>query len=340
MQIQSILRLRANNNSFLLKQKPFLVIQEGFLFTCLFAITKTLTDSFYLSIDINDMFALNHLILHFFMRILRFPLFIAFFLISCTSNFGKLSKSTDYNYKLKKADEYFSVKKYKFAEQLYVDLFPVFKGTEKFEELYYKYAYCSYYLKNYSDAENLFKGFLEVFPNSNKADEIAYMHAYMFYLQSPKIELEQINTQKAIGMMQSFIISHPGSARLKDATEIIEKSRTKLEQKEYKNATLYYNLQQYRAAGTVFNNLLNTYPESHMGDEYKLMVVKSFYQFAKLSVAEKQPERYEKVLTEYNDFTDRYPESKLLKEAENYNNLSLNHIKELQNEQAKTAAER
>ena len=88
-------------------------------------------------------------------------------------------------------------KKYKHAEELYVELFPVFKGTEKFEELYYKYAYCSYYQKNYADAENLFKGFLEVFPNSPKAEEIAYMHAYTFYLQSPKVELEQTNTAES-----------------------------------------------------------------------------------------------------------------------------------------------
>ena len=46
------------------------------------------------------------------------------------------------------------------------------------------------------------------------------------------------------------------------------------------------------------------------------------------------------MITEYNDFVDRYPESKLLKEAQEYNNLSLNHIKQIQNEQTKTPAER
>ena len=137
-------------------------------------------------------------------------------------------KSKDYEYKLKKADEYFAKKKYKNAEELYIELFSVFKGTEKFEELYYKYAYCSFYQKNYADAENLFKGFLEVFPNSTKAEEIAYMHAYTFYLQSPKVELEQINTSKGIGMMQSFINTYPNSPRIKDANEIIARAGVNL----------------------------------------------------------------------------------------------------------------
>ena len=269
--------------------------------------------------------------------LLMMPLLI---LAACNTQFSKVLKSKDYEYKLRKADEYFAKKKYKNAEELYIELFSVFKGTEKFEELYYKYAYCSFYQKNYADAENLFKGFLEVFPNSTKAEELFYMHAYTFYLQSPTVELEQINTSKAIGMMQSFITTYPNSPRVKDANEIIAKSRHKLELKEYKTAQLYYNLQQYHAAGISFVNLMNSYPESNKGEEYMLMAIKSYYQFAKLSVFDKQEERYQKVSAEYFDFADRYPESKLLKEAENYKDLSVNNIKQIQNEQIKTPAER
>ena len=267
-------------------------------------------------------------------------LFASIVFISCNNEFGKIIKSKDYDYKLKKADEYFYKKKYRQAEELYVELFPIFKGTEKFEELYYKYAYCSYFLKNYADAENLFKGFLEVFPTSPKEEEISYMRAYAFYLESPKVELEQTNTLKTIGMMQTFINTHPNSSRIKSAIDVIDKSRTKLEDKELSAAELYYKLQQYRAAGISYADLLNDYPESIHGDEYKLMIIKSYYQFAKLSIPDKQEERFQKVVTEYNDFADRYPESKLIKEAQEYSNLSLNHIKELQNEQVKTTTKR
>ncbi|MBA2250304.1 MAG: outer membrane protein assembly factor BamD [Chitinophagaceae bacterium] len=273
------------------------------------------------------------------MKIL-FGLFISVLLVSCSSKFEKILKSTDYEFKLKKADELYANKKYKQAEELYLELFPVFKGTDKFEDLYYKFAYASYYQHNYEESENNFKGFLEVFPNSPKADEIAFLHAYTFYLQSPKVELDQTNTLKAIGMMQTFINTHPGSLKIKEANDVIDKCRAKLESKEYRSAALYYKLQQYRAAGLGFSNLLFNYPESASGEEYKLMSIKSYYEFARLSVPDKQEERYEKVTTEYNDFTDRYPDSKLLKEAESYSNQSINHIKEIKNEQIKTPAER
>ena len=263
--------------------------------------------------------------------------FVFIGLYSC-SKFSKIQKSNDTSYKLQKADEFYSKKKYKNAQLLYEELFPSVKGTEKFEDLYYKWAYCFYYQKLYKDAENLFKGFLEVFPNSPRAEEVDYVRAYCYFKQSPKIELEQVNTLKSMNMMQVFINTHPGSSRIKDATAIIDEGRAKLELKEARSAQLYYNLNQFRSSGLSFNSLLNNYPESQKADEYKLMVVKSFYRFAKLSVPEKQIERFEKVTTEYLDFADRFPESKLLKEAEDYSKLSQKNIKELTNEQTSSSA--
>jgi outer membrane protein assembly factor BamD len=276
------------------------------------------------------------------MRLFKLFLASAFLLVlvSSCNKYNKVTKSKDYEYKLKMADEYFSKGKYKIAQELYEELFPVFKGTIKFEELYYKDAYCFYYMKSYADAENLFKGFLEVFPNSTKAEEVDYMRSFCFYKQSPKLELEQVNTIKAMGMMQTFINTHPGSDRNKEASEIIDKCRAKLEMKEHRAAELYYNMGQYRAAAIAFTNLTNNYPESLKGEEYKLKTVKSYYKFAKLSYEDKQIERYEKVITEYQDFIDRYPESKLLKEAESFSNLSKNNIKAIKYEQTETAAKR
>lgn len=272
-------------------------------------------------------------------KVLLAAVFLVVVVSSC-NQYNKVSKSKDYEYKLKMADQFFAQKKYKTAQQLYEELFPIFKGNIKFEELYYKDAMCFFNMKSYRDAENLFKGFLEVFPNSTKAEEVDYLHAYCFYKQSPKVELEQVNTAKAIGMMQTFINTHPGSTRIKDATAVIDKCREKLETKEYRAADLYYNLGQYRAAAIAFTNVGNNYPESLRGDEYKLKTVKSYYKFAKLSVVEKQIERYEKTISAYDDFADRYPDSKLLKDAVSYKNLSLNNIKAIKNEQTQTSAKR
>ena len=264
------------------------------------------------------------------MRLIVFIL-IAFIGLASCSEFSKVQKSNDYDYKLRMADKYYVNKKYNYALQLYDELFPLLKGQPQFEDVFYKFAYCSYYLKDWLQAENLFKQFVEVFPTSPRAEEMEYMRAYTFYRQSPKQELDQMNTQKTIGYMQTFINTHPGSTeKIKEATEIIDKCRAKLELKEYKNAELYFNLGHYRASAIAFTSLMNDFPDSEKSEEYKLQVIKSYYLFAKNSYEDKVPARMEQVISECNDFSDRFPDSKLTKDVERYRNLSLNTIKAIQ----------
>lgn len=265
-------------------------------------------------------------------------LILAMFILNgCTNQFLKVMKSHDPEYKLRIAEQYYVKKSYNKAQQLFEDVMPHFKTSKEFEDLYYKYAYCAWYQKDYLNAENLFKSYLEIFPNSTRAEEIDFMHAKCFYMQSPKPELDQTNTIKAMGMMQTFINTHPGSPRNKDATDIIDICRDKLETKDYKTAQLYYDLGQFRAAGVAFNSVLNNYPESTKADEYELMIIKSYFRFAELSIEPKQKERFEQVIDECNDFADRFPDSKLKKEAQSYLNLSQTNIKNLNNEQTKTS---
>jgi outer membrane protein assembly factor BamD len=267
------------------------------------------------------------------------PLFIiAIILGSCGGSMSKILKNPDPEYKLRMAEQYFVKKKYSKAQVLYEDVMPYFKTGKEFENIYYKYAYCAYNQKDYFNAENLFKTFLEIFPNSPRSEEVDYMRAYSFYQQSPKPELDQTNTIKAMGMMQTFINTHPGSARIKEANEIIDICRQKLEIKDNQSARLYFDMGQFRAAGVSFTNLLDNYPDSPKADEYKLMVIKSYFRYAQLSVEEKQPARYEQVINECHEFVDRFPESKLRKEAEDFLKQSQTNIKNLNNEQAKTSA--
>lgn len=265
-----------------------------------------------------------------------FVFLIILFISSC-SKFGKVLKSKDFEYKLKMANSYYDKKEFRQAQVLFEELFPVFKGTPQHEDLYYRFAYSHYNLRDYVTAENLFKGYIEIFANNPRAEEMEYMQALCFYKQSPKPELEQSNTIKAIGMFQVFINTHPESPRNKEAEEIIAKCQIKLETKEFLSAQLYYNVGQFRAAALAYTTLMNNYPDSQKSDEYKLMAIKSFYRFASMSIDEKQEERYNKVIREVEDFQDRFPESKLTKEAERYLTLSKNNLKSLNNEQTSQA---
>ncbi len=220
---------------------------------------------------------------------LAFTLLVAF--SSCSlfkkssgppTSFNKILKSTDYTFKLQMAEKYYLAKDYNHAQILYDDLYRVMKGSEHFEDIWYKYAYCAFYLKDYINAENLFKGFAEAFPNSPKTDEMEYMRAFCFWKQSPKYQLDQTNTTKAMGFMQAFIAQHPNSDKVKEATRNHRRMPGQTGEKDFEAAKLYFNLREtniayLKAATLTFNTLMNTYPDSQFSDEYKLYIIKSEY---------------------------------------------------------------
>ncbi|KAA2240555.1 outer membrane protein assembly factor BamD [Chitinophaga agrisoli] len=259
---------------------------------------------------------------------------------SCNMELRRIEKSKDFSKKLAYADKLYKKKKYTQAQLLYEELFPVYKGTDKFEPIYYNYAYCSYYVKDYVQAAFHFKNYLDAFPNSPHATEVDYMQAYCYYKQSPKVNLDQTNTVKAISAMQTYINSYPTSDKVAEANLVIELCRRKLEKKEYNSAELYYNLGYYKSAAIAFKGLQRNYPDSDKSDEYKLMAIKAYFNYAKNSIIERQKERYEEVVTEYMDFADHYPSSKIKPDAEHYYALAQTNIKTLDSETAKIEKER
>jgi len=254
---------------------------------------------------------------------------VVFALSSCSSKFQKILKNKDTDFKVKMAEQYFKEKKYSNAQQLFESVMPFIKGTPRYEELYLKFANSYYEDKDFQNAENLFKTFVEYFPNSPRTEDVEYMRAFTYYKRSPKAELDQTTTNKTIQLMQAFIDGHPTSTKAKEAAEVINACRAKLELKDYKTATLYYQLSLYRASAISYGLISDGYPDSKKSDEYKLLTLKSYFKFAENSFVDKQKERFEKVIAEYNDFLDRYSDSPLLTEAKKIKTQTDNYLNKL-----------
>lgn len=264
-------------------------------------------------------------------RIVLLVLSVGLLASSCSNKLNKLLKSKDYEYKYKMAEQYYANKNYSYAQQLFEDIFPYVKGTPRYEDMYYKFAYSYYYQKDYLNAEQLFKSFVENFPTSPKGEECDYMRAYCYFKQSPKVELDQTNTNKTMQLMQAFINTHPASPRVKDASEIIDLCREKLELKDAKGAELYYNLGFYKAAAIAYGNVSDNFPDSKRADEYKYHVIKSYFKYAEMSYEEKQTERFTKVLSECNEFAERFADSKYLDDVNKVKTQTNNALKNLKN---------
>jgi outer membrane protein assembly factor BamD len=250
---------------------------------------------------------------------------------SCQSNFEKLQKSKDFAYKLTRADQYYDKKQYTKANTLYEELLTVYKGTKNFENLYYRYAYTFYNNKEYLAASYHFKNFADLFPKSSKSEECEFLNSLCLYNISPEYTLDQSNTVKSIGELQTFVNTHPESEHVKEANKLIDESRAKLEIKDTYGAELYYKIGEYKAAAVAFEQIIRKYPDSKNTDYYDYMKIKSNHIYAQNSISEKQEERFSKIKTDYSDFIRKYPKSPFRSEVEKINSLSLASLKKIAN---------
>ena len=184
-----------------------------------------------------------------FLKALRniFFILLALTVVSC-SEYNKVMKSDDLEWKYEKALEYYEKEKYFKAYPLFEELITYFRGTSRAEDLHYKLAYIDYNLEDYMLAAHRFKQFNKTFPRSEHAEECMYMSAYSTYLMSPIFSLDQDPTYEAIDKLQIFINEYPQSDRADKATELIIKLEDKLEYKAYKAAKQYFKMEDYRAA--------------------------------------------------------------------------------------------
>lgn len=239
-------------------------------------------------------------------------------LISGCSEYNKVLKSSDIEYKYSKTMEYYNEGEYYKAYPLIEELIAFYRGTDRAEKLYYIYAYSDYYLEDYLLASHRFDKFVETFPRSDYAKECQYMAAYCQYKMSPNYSLDQDPTRKAIDKLQLYINDYPKSKRADTCTQLITELETKLEYKRYNAAKQYLKMEDYRAAYTEFDNLLSNFPDTKYREEAYFLVFKARYKLAVNSIESKKEERIDAALKAYITFVDRFPDSKSIVEAEKW----------------------
>lgn len=253
------------------------------------------------------------------MRKYVFPAFLLLLIsfTGCKSKFEKLRASNNLAKKYEEAVKLYEEEKYSKALILFEDLMLKYRGRSEAEDLYYFNAYTHYRLKDYISARYHFKQFATTFPYSNRAEEARFMSAYSYYLDSPRSSLDQENTRKAIDELQLFVNIYPESERAEEAGDLIQKLRDKLETKAFDNAKLYYNMgfgDDYRASVIALENMLRDYPDTKYAEEAEYLIIKSQYLFADNSYVHRQESRFSEALDYYDEFVEKYPESKYLKE--------------------------
>lgn len=252
------------------------------------------------------------------------------FLLTSCGEYNKVLKSRDVDYKFDYAKRAYDARKYLQASTILTDIVTPLRGGPKGEEALFLLAMSHYENKDYLNSATYFKTYYNRYPKGKYAELARFYSGYGYYLDSPDAQLDQSNTVKAIEELQGFLDFFPKSDKVTIAQNAIFEMQDKLTLKELQNAQLYYNMgnylgNNYESAIVVAQNAVKEYPYSKYKEEFELLILKSKFQEAKQSVAEKQGARYQEVVDEYYSFINNYPDSKHKREVETIFNIASKH---------------
>ena len=254
---------------------------------------------------------------------------LATLLTSCASEFNRVYKTTDNDYKYEFAKECFARGKFTQAITLLQELVTIQKGTDNAQECLYMLAMAEYCDRDYESASETFKKYYQTYPKGIYAEQAAFYIGQSLYQSTPEPRLDQTATVNAISAYQDFLDFFPESQLKSKASSRMFELTDKLVLKEYLSAKLYYNLGDYfgnctnggsnfEACIVTSENALKTYPFTTMREEFAVLIMKSKYELARQSVEDKKIERYRDAEDECYGFINEYPESVERKTAERY----------------------
>lgn len=244
--------------------------------------------------------------------------------LSSCNNYQAMLKSADYSYKYEVAKQYYMQGWYNRAALLLNEVVTPLKGTDRGEESLYLLGLSNMKAKNYDAAASAFQTYYKNYPRGIYAEEARYNSGMALYESTPEPKLDQSATYEAVSEFSNFIEEYPTSRLRLQAQERIFELQDKLVEKEYLSAKLYYDLGSYFSNGGNGNymacivtaeNAIKDYPYSSRREDFAFLILKAKFDYAKISVPEKQEERYNAAIDEYYGFQSEYPESKYIKEA-------------------------
>ncbi|MBR6826692.1 MAG: outer membrane protein assembly factor BamD [Prevotella sp.] len=246
---------------------------------------------------------------------------VAMLLCGCATEFNKVYKSSDSDYRYEYAKQCFAEGKYSQAATLLLDLVTMKKGSDDAQESLYMLAMAQYMSMDFESASQTFKRYYQTYPKGYYAESAYFYVGQSLYESAPEPRLDQTPTIGAMNAYQQFIDMFPDSKRRELAQSRLYELQDKLIMKELLSAQLYYNLggyfgninsndeSNYEACIITAQNALKQYPYSPLREDFALLVMKSKFELAENSAEQKRADRYREAEDECYGFINEYPDS-------------------------------
>lgn len=245
---------------------------------------------------------------------------------SCTSAFDKILKSTDSELKYQKAMEYYKQEKYSKAYTLFDNITLNFRGTSRDDSINFFLAKSFFLDDDMISAAHYFDVFRQTFPRSPFTEEAYFLRCVSMYNTTYRASLDPRPSTQALAAMNEFLYLYPSNEWVPQVHTMQDDLLGRLDDKAFNSASLYYKIEEYKAAVMALKTTLKDNPNTRHREEILYLILTSSYELAKHSVPSKQRDRYQAVIDEYYNIVSEYPESKYRKNAESMHNAALEFL--------------
>ena len=236
--------------------------------------------------------------------------------VSCSSQYEKVMKSQDVDFKYKAAFEYFNQGKFKKAADVFDHLNLLVQGLPQEDTVSFYHGLCNFKYGDYETAEAALAKFIEVYPRSAFTIEAKYLRIKCLFDETLRYELDQTPTRKAMAVISEFMYENPESEYYPVCKGMMDELMERLERKSLESAKIYYTMEDYQAARYALKNVLKENADNRYREDVLYYTAMASYKYAFNSVKDKQKERYLDFIDDYYNFISEYPDSKHKKELD------------------------
>jgi len=183
------------------------------------------------------------------------------------------------------AHEFFQNGKYEKARRDFNSIAYSYSGSELAEDAMFYIAESYFLSEDYDLAMSEYEILIHRYSASEMVEGARWKIALCQFELSPKYQLDQAMTHRALESLEEFMEEFPDSEFAKSAAEKRLFLRNKLGKKIYQSGELYRKLEQWKSASVYFRQIIENYFDTDFYESAKLQLSNSLFMEAKPSEA-------------------------------------------------------
>jgi outer membrane protein assembly factor BamD len=178
-------------------------------------------------------------------------------------------------------------------------------GSTIVDQAQYYLAECHFNMDEFITAAAEYEKLIRLYPRSAMLDDAQYKFGLCYFKLSPKADLDQKYTYKAIEEFQRFLEDFPGSEHVPEVQKKLDETRGKLAKKEFNTGNLYRKMTYYEAALVSFDEVLNRFYDTRYAEPALFYKGECLYKLA----------RYDRAKEALETFVQKFPKSSFQSQA-------------------------